>query len=295
MRTIVSVGDPSGIGPELFAQLILDEPQWLERGDFILTGPPRLWRQLGLEEGPNLQFQGSPFEGTLPTPGIPCAKGAEIQCRGFLEALEIVQEDESASLLTLPVNKEQLNKAGITFLGHTEYFRIAYPSRKITMAFRSDAYWLALVTDHLALQDVPERLHEEDLIKSATQLYEASQKPLAICGLNPHAGEAGLMGDDELRLAPALVQIRSKGIPCRGFIAADSFFAHWDPKEAVLALYHDQGLSPFKALFHGQSCQISLGMPFRRVSPDHGTAYSLAGTGKADPGSLRQALKEALR
>jgi len=206
-----------------------------------------------------------------------------------------MEEKQESCLLTLPVNKEQLIRSGMNFLGHNAYFRSLYPDRQITMAFRSGDHWMALATDHLPLHQVSSQLGVQQIIQAGCQLYEASQKPLVICGLNPHAGEGGLMGNEELRLAPALHELRTQGIPCRGFVAADSFFAHWDSSEAVLALYHDQGLGPFKALFHGQSCQISLGMPYRRVSPDHGTAYDLAGTGNADPGSLRQSLIEALR
>jgi 4-hydroxythreonine-4-phosphate dehydrogenase len=103
-----------------------------------------------------------------------------------------------------------------------------------------------------------------------------------------------MMGDEELELDAAITELQKQNIPCRGFVAADSFFAHWNSTESVLALYHDQGLGPFKARFHGRSCQISLGMPFRRVSPDHGTAYDLAGTGRATTGSLGQALREAI-
>tara|TARA_Y100001934_G_scaffold269098_1_gene352096 strand:+ start:332 stop:739 length:408 start_codon:yes stop_codon:yes gene_type:complete len=132
------------------------------------------------------------------------------------------------------------------------------------------------------------------MVQAGLQLHAASGKPLVVCGLNPHAGEDGLMGKEELQLSVALDSLRTQGVPCRGFVAADSLFAHWDPKEAILALYHDQGLGPFKALFHGQSCQISLGMPYLRVSPDHGTAYHLAGRSQADAGSLRQALRTAL-
>ena len=206
-----------------------------------------------------------------------------------------MKESKGSTLLTLPVNKEQLNNYGLSFLGHTDYFRSIFPDHKITMAFRSDDHWLALATDHIPLWKVPSQVQVEQIVTAGRHLHEASQKPLVICGLNPHAGEGGFMGKEELGYGTAIDQLRSLGIPARGFVAADSFFAHWNSAEAVLALYHDQGLGPFKALFHGQSCQISLGLPFRRVSPDHGTAYDLAGTKQASPGSLRQAFIEALR
>jgi len=294
MNIVVSAGDPSGIGPELLVRLLESEPQWLERSSFQLTGPPAIWRFLGLKESNRLQFCGKDVDAPLPKAGTPCETGAKIQRDALLDAMELMALQHDSTLLTLPVNKRQLVASGLNFMGHTDYFRSLYPDISITMAFRSDGYWLGLVTDHVALCQVPDQLTVQRVVQATQHVHQASRKPVVICGLNPHAGEDGLMGDEELGLEAAITQLHAQNIPCRGFVAADSFFAHWNQSEAVIALYHDQGLGPFKARFHGRSCQISLGMPFRRVSPDHGTAYELAGTGRATTGSLRQALIEAV-
>lgn len=293
MKLIVTCGDPSGIGPELLAHLLKDDERWRQQAEFLLTGPAALWEQLGLKERPGLSFDGPPVPvGTQP--GRPCAEGALIQCQSLTRGVELAQSSENAVLVTLPVNKEQMWNGGLMFMGHTAYFRSLYPKQPVTMTFKADDHWLGLATDHIPLNQVPKALDSRCLADHGRRLHEASGLPLVILGLNPHAGEGGLMGEEESRLALAVDLLKTEGIPCRGLVPADSFFAHWQPGEAVLALYHDQGLGPFKALFRGRGCQVSLGLPFRRVAPDHGTAYDLAGTGRADPSSLAQALDLAL-
>jgi len=290
IKLVVSCGDPSGIGPRLATQVL--NGQQAQDWFVYLTGPPKLWRELGLLESPNRQFVGPPAART--TPGEPCPQGAQIQTQALLQALDIIDSGQADALVTLPINKMQLKAAGQPFAGHTELFRSRYPNTELVMSFRSHERWVALATDHIPLNQVASTLTDDRLIASVTALHQVSDKPVAVCGLNPHAGEEGMLGSEELSWQPAIDRIQALGIPCRGFLPADGLFARWTGHEAILALYHDQGLAPFKALTANQACQISLGLPFIRTSPDHGTAYDLAKTNKGDPGSTRIAFETAL-
>ena len=289
-RLVVSCGDPSGIGPRIATQ-ILNDPS---AGDWsvYLTGPPSLWRSLGLIEG-DRRFLVGKQTGTT-TPGVPCRVGADIQIQALLQALDIMDSGAGDALVTLPINKMQFKAAGQPLAGHTELFRSRYPQTELVMSFRSHERWVALATDHIPLVRIASTLTPERLIKAAQALHEVSGKPVAICGLNPHAGEEGILGTEELKWQTAIERIHELGVPCRGFLPADGLFARWTGQEAILALYHDQGLAPFKALTANQACQISLGLPFVRTSPDHGTAYDLAKTNEGDPGSTRIAFETAL-
>jgi 4-hydroxythreonine-4-phosphate dehydrogenase len=289
-KLIVSCGDPSGIGPRLATQ-VLNEPgakDWC----VYLTGPPTLWRSLGIKEGPNRYLVGAEAGSTKP--GEPCLEGAHIQTHALLQALDIIDSSQADALVTLPINKLQLRAAKQPFAGHTELFRSRYPHTELVMSFRSHDRWVALATDHIPLNQVASGLTTERLMTAVKALHHASGKTVAVCGLNPHAGEAGMLGTEELKWQPTIDRLRALGIPCRGFLPADGLFARWKGKEAILALYHDQGLAPFKALTANQACQISLGLPFIRTSPDHGTAYDLAKTNEGDPGSTRIAFETAL-
>ena len=288
---VVSCGDPSGIGPRLAAQ-VLNSPQ-AEAWTVRLTGPNSLWRGLGIKDGVNRQLVGAQKGHT--SLGVPCATGAQIQTDALLQALDIMDQGAADALVTLPVNKAQLQSAGMDYAGHTELFRARYPSSELVMSFRSGERWVGLVTDHIALNQVAQVITPERLVYAARRLHQASGKPIALCGLNPHAGEEGMLGTEELRWNDALVAIERQGIPYRGFLPADGLFARWDQSEAILALYHDQGLAPFKALTANRACQISLGLPFVRTSPDHGTAYDLAKNNEGDPGSTRIAFETALK
>ena len=289
-RLIVSCGDPSGIGPAMAVE-VLNAPQ-AASWDVALTGPPDLWRASGLRLSGRRHLIGRQHGETRR--GAPCPAGARIQTDALLQALEVMDDRGADALVTLPVNKAQLQAAGAPYAGHTEWFRARYPSAELVMTFRSSERWVALATDHIALTEVSERLTPERIVASAHALHRASSKPVAICGLNPHAGEQGMLGTEELGWEHALDQLRKLGVPYRGFLPADGLFARWRCDEAILALYHDQGLAPFKALTANRACQISLGLPFVRTSPDHGTAYDLAQNGEGDPGSTRIAFETAL-
>jgi 4-hydroxythreonine-4-phosphate dehydrogenase len=291
VRLAVSCGDPSGIGARLAANVLNEagSRDW----HVSLCGPPSLWRGLGITPSSTRKLVGK--EAGAVVPGQPCELGAKIQVRALLDALDRVDCGDADALVTLPVHKEQLHRGGLSFAGHTEFFRSRYPSENLVMAFVSEGYWLALATDHIALAEVPRALSVDRLVATGMALHRASALPLAFCGLNPHAGEGGMLGDEELGWGRVFDEFQTQGVPCRGFLPADGLFARWDGSEAIVALYHDQGLAPFKALTANRACQISLGLPFVRTSPDHGTAYDLAKSDKGDAGSTRIAFEAAIK
>lgn len=208
-------------------------------------------------------------------------------------------------LLTAPINKHAIQSDDFAFLGHTEYLeqRLGNGAKSL-MILLSDSLRIALVTGHLPVSQVASTL-SKDLILDKLSIFVSSlrrdfgiSKPrIALLALNPHAGESGLLGDEEEQvILPAIEAAKQKGILCFGPYAADGFFGteHYKRFDGVLAMYHDQGLAPFKAIAMDNGVNFTAGLPFVRTSPDHGTAYDIAGKGEASEQSFRQALYVAL-
>ena len=204
-------------------------------------------------------------------------------------------------MVTAPVHKGVINDAGIAFSGHTEYLQALCGVERVVMMLATEELRVALVTTHLPLRDVadaitPQRLTQVTrILNQDLQTYFGLAQPrILVAGLNPHAGEGGHLGREELEvIEPTLDQLRSEGIQLTGPLPADTLFTpHWlDHADAVLAMYHDQGLPVLKFQGFGRAVNITLGLPIVRTSVDHGTALDLAGTGKAVSGSLHTAIK----
>ena len=211
---------------------------------------------------------------------------------------------EFDAIVTAPVHKGIINDAGVAFRGHTEYFaeraRVARPVMMLT----TGALRVALATTHLPLKDVSAAITIESLCETATILarelearWGIRSPRIAVCGLNPHAGESGYLGDEELKvIGPAIERLKAQGVGVHGPLPADTVFV---PRvlaafDAVLAMYHDQGLPVVKHAGFDRAVNVTLGLPFVRTSVDHGTALDLAGTGRADPGSLAAAVELAI-
>ncbi len=233
------------------------------------------------------------------------------ECGGPLpevEALEAAVRDclagECAALVTAPIHKARLLDGGFPFMGHTE-FLAARAGRDVVMAFGGGKLRVALLTVHIPLADVPRAVRPEDVVRVAgifrdglRQYFGIEDPRVALCGLNPHAGESGKMGDEEERfLMPGVEQARALGIRLSDPLPADTVFtrALLGEFDGILACYHDQGLAPLKAVDFGRSVNITMGLPFVRTSPDHGTANDIAWTGRADPSSMISALSLAVR
>jgi 4-hydroxythreonine-4-phosphate dehydrogenase len=215
-------------------------------------------------------------------------------------AVDGCMRGEFSALVTAPVQKSLLSDAGVPFSGHTEYIALRTHAPRPVMLLVAGSLRVALATTHLALRDVSAALNTPDLLATLLILaadlcrcFGIAHPRIAVCGLNPHAGEAGHLGDEELRIiAPAIREGRARGLALEGPLPADTAFVprQLEACDAVLAMYHDQGLPVLKALGFGHAVNVTLGLPIVRTSVDHGTALDLAGSGRADPGSLLAAI-----
>ncbi len=293
----ITVGEPAGIGIELIAQLAANN----ELQDCVLVGD-RHWIKSVL-----------PGDVEVAIHHIPLAANSvfgQLDTRNAAYVLETIKaatmgcvSGEYEAMVTCPIHKGVINDAGIPFSGHTEYLAELTQTDKVVMMLLNDVMRVALVTTHIPLKEVAAPVTADELNKVIKILHADMQKKFAIenpkmgvCGLNPHAGEDGHLGREELDIIiPALDALREEGIDLIGPIPADTLFTPEKVKQydAILAMYHDQGLAPLKYAGFGESVNITLGLPIIRTSVDHGTALDIAGQGKAHAGSLRAALKLA--
>ena len=286
MRIGITVGDPAGIGPEIAVKAIAS-PRVRAACEPILYGPPDL----------------SAFP-----PGQLSAEAGRIACDAISRAVADAMAGRISAVVTCPVNKEAFALAGLPWRGHTDLLAHLTGSDFVAMMFYSQRLIVVLATVHVPLRDVP-ALVTQPLIDRVVRLAArelpkflpagaASPPRLAIAGLNPHAGEHGLMGDEDERvLRPAVDALAAGGINVRGPFPADTVFVRATRGEfdAVIACYHDQGLIPIKMASFGSAVNVTLGLPIIRTSVDHGTAFDIAGKAKADPGSLIEAILLASR
>lgn len=246
-------------------------------------------------------------EDTKVDPGVP----SEVAGAAALAALEAATADLKAGLIdaivTAPIDKHTIHSDAFKFPGHTEYLEACLgtsPSDKALMIMASDNIRVALVTTHVALAEVPALITKEAVFSTIMNLRRSLRRDfgidapkIAVLALNPHAGENGLMGTaEEEIIKPAIEEAFAKKALCFGPYPADGFWGSqaYDKFDGIVAMYHDQGLAPFKALAMNEGVNFTAGLPFVRTSPDHGTGYDIAGKGEADPESMRQALYMAI-
>lgn len=317
-RVVITPGEPAGIGPDLTVQLaqhawpvelvVCASPALLQQRAAQL-GLPLTLRHYQPEADPVPQQAGTltilPIETALPvTPGKLCVANGDYVLATLARACDGCLQGEFAALITGPVHKGVINDAGIAFTGHTEFFADRAGGHRVVMMLATEALRVALATTHLPLKEVPAAVTRECLHEVITILHRDLQQKFAIaephiyvCGLNPHAGEGGHMGREEIEtITPALNELRQQGIKLTGPLPADTLFQpkYLQNADAVLAMYHDQGLPVLKFQGFGRAVNITLGLPFIRTSVDHGTALELAGLGQAEPGSFITALNLAI-
>jgi 4-hydroxythreonine-4-phosphate dehydrogenase len=238
-------------------------------------------------------------------PGHPDPANARYVLKLLDRAIDGARAGEFDAIVTAPVHKGVINEAGIPFTGHTEYLAQRTASARVVMLLTTGELRVALATTHLPLRAVSAAITIDSLCEVATilsrelaQRFGIADPRIGVCGLNPHAGEGGYLGDEEVRvIAPAIARMRAQGIRASGPLPADTVFV---PQvlagfDAVLAMYHDQGLPVVKHAGFERAVNVTLGLPLVRTSPDHGTAFDLAGSGRADCGSLRAAVELAIR
>ncbi len=320
----VTIGEPAGIGPDIILTAFAQHRDGALPAFFVLGDPDllaRRARQLGLEVAIDLQMPGKPLSPDRLTvialsrpmvgvPGAPVLQDAALVIEAISSAVDMVFSNQSSGVVTCPISKEALYGAGFSHPGHTEFLAALAQDHtgkvhRPVMMIASDLLRTVPVTIHIPLKDVPASLTTGLVIETArivaTDLigkFGIENPRLAVSGLNPHAGEGGAMGREDMEIiAPAIAALRAEGIDAFGPLPADTMF-HAKARagyDAALCMYHDQALIPAKTLAFDDGVNVTLGLPFIRTSPDHGTAFSIAGTGKADASSFIAALKMAHR
>lgn len=318
-RIVITPGEPAGIGPELVVQLAQrDWPMAL-----VICADPQLLTDRALMLGLPLTLL--PYDADQPArpqragtltvlpvalraavvPGQLSVVNGSYVVDTLARACDGCLSGEFAALVTGPVHKGVINDAGVPFTGHTEFFEERSGTAKVVMMLATEALRVALATTHLPLREVADAITPALLRDVITILYRdlqnkfgIAQPHVLVCGLNPHAGEGGHMGSEERDIIiPLLEALRAEGMNLSGPLPADTLFQpkYLDHADAVLAMYHDQGLPVLKYQGFGRGVNITLGLPFIRTSVDHGTALELAGQGKADVGSFITALSLAIK
>ena len=312
----VTSGEPAGIGPDICLSLagrvderpvvVLADMQMLQQRAEQLDNHVELVAYQGQQQ-PSLS-------GQLFVEHIPLVEPVELGQLNPANAAYVIEQlrrsaeyamsGRSVGVATAPVQKSVINDAGITFSGHTEYYQEFAGVDRVVMMLATKTLRVALVTTHLPLRDVPDaitkqRLHQviDILIHDLKTKFKIATPRILVCGLNPHAGEDGYLGREEIEIInPVLETYRQQGIHISLSLPADTLFTpdHLKETDAVLAMYHDQGLPVLKSQGFGEAVNITLGLPFIRTSVDHGTALSLAGTGQAKSSSLHVAVDLAL-
>ncbi|MBL9129033.1 MAG: 4-hydroxythreonine-4-phosphate dehydrogenase PdxA [Verrucomicrobiales bacterium] len=326
---VIACGDPSGIGPEVALAAVAAERRGGSATDFVLVGDAAVLAKTRSDLRLDLPWQR--YAGPTPNRDEAGARGATVRvldpaetdpeppappspktfARAALRCLRRSAEGclrgEFSALVTAPVSKERIIDTGIPFVGQTEFLAELAGIPEATMMLLGDddrGRWLrvALVTTHLPLARVPEAITEVAVVRAIRDAADACRRlglartRIGVAGLNPHAGEGGKLGDEEIRVvAPAIAAARRAGHDVHGPVSGDTLFhqALHGQFDAVVAMYHDQGLAPLKLVAFERGVNWSLGLPFVRTSPDHGTAFDIAGRGIADPSSMRAAIRLA--
>jgi 4-hydroxythreonine-4-phosphate dehydrogenase len=304
---LITVGDPAGVGAEVALKALRkgaakDRP-------VALVGPPSVWRRAAEAVGAGDQWpiwaDAEPFVfGDDPAdPGdARLAERGRALVRAIDAAARACLAGRTAAMVTMPIDKRALRAGGAEYPGHTEFIAdLCGVARPVMMLFGL-SFRVAPLTTHLALRDVPARLTVDDTFaalqiihRDLQRLFGIAAPRLALCGLNPHAGEGGLFGDEEQRiLGPAAARARGEGIAVDGPAAADGVFARRRRYDAIVCPTHDQALIPLKLLHFNRAVNVTLGLPIVRTSPDHGTARDVAWRGKADAGSAFAAIRAAV-
>ena len=312
-KIALSPGDPAGIGPEICLKSLHDNSENLS--NFELIGDIDFYKKLSKDLNLDLSFQNIfkredfvtvknislDSEVTFGMPNVSNSKYTlDVLMTGSLGCLN----KEYSALVTGPINKKIINDYGFEFSGHTEFLADISNTKNVVMLLANSKLKVALLTTHLPLSKVSESITSKKIIEttkilndSLKKLWKIRNPKIGILGLNPHAGEGGFLGNEEIEIIePAIRTLHQEKLEIDGPISADTAFLEekLNKYDAYLAMFHDQGLPVLKSMGFGDSVNITLGLPFPRISVDHGTAYELAGKNKADPSSFKKSMELAL-
>ena len=300
----ITLGDPAGIGAEVVAKA-LNKPAIRNLAEFKLIGDMSVYRRYSKARiFPGCEFVDlKSLSAKSLRPGHPTALSSAASLTYIEKAIALLKEKEITALVTAPVYKEGITSLGKIFHGHTEFLAEAFGVHNFDMMFVTKTLKTVIVTRHLALKDVGQALSTGkiyqtiDLAHQALRKYFKIQRPrIAVCGINPHAGEGGTIGQEEITIiSPAIENAKAKGFRVAGPLAADTLFTPLVAKDydVIIAMYHDQGLIPVKTLYFRNVVNLTIGLPFIRTSPAHGTAFNIAGKNTADPSSMMEAIRLA--
>jgi 4-hydroxythreonine-4-phosphate dehydrogenase len=316
----ITMGDPAGIGPEICAKAVTNT-EIQAFANCLVIGDRKAMRQgIKVAKIPNIEINPikkvseAKFErGVIDVLDLKnvsaslkigqVSKAAGKAAVEYIEkAIRLARDGKIDAIATAPINKEAIRKAGFKYQGHTEILAARTKAKNYAMMFVSDTLWIMLVTTHLPLKEVSKHLDKGKILKRIKLAHETlyklrDKKPrIGVAGLNPHAGEAGIFGDEEIKIIkPAVDAAKKLGINVKGPISPDAIFylANIGMFDIVIAMYHDQGLIPLKLLSFNHSVNVTVGLPIIRTSVDHGTGFDIAGKGWAKPMSLIEAIKVA--
>ncbi len=315
----ITIGDFNGVGLEVILKT-LSKPEMTELCTPVIYGSSKVVSYHKNIVGVDFHFQPTRSAENLFTDkiniincwqesvNITLGKPSDLSGKYAFTSLQNATTDLRAgridALVTAPINKHAMQLANFPFPGHTEYLTKELGAEESLMFLVSDNLRVGVVTNHLPLKDVAAKVTKEAILRKLQIMNESlkmdfglERPSIAVLGLNPHAGDGGLLGEEEEKIIrPAVLESKKKGMLVMGPFPADGFFgsSQYQKYDAILAMYHDQGLIPFKALSFGQGVNFTAGLVGVRTSPDHGTAYDLAGKNEADPASFRKAIFEAI-
>lgn len=317
----ISQGDSNGIGYEVIIKALSDE-RILGQLTPVVYGSPKLWNfylktipeiehlevnvipSAAQAEAGKINMVNCLPDNIYAEPGAPTPEGAQHAIKSLSCAVEEIKAGHLDVLVTAPINKKAISGQGFKFPGHTEFFQDAFKVHDVTMFMVSDRLKLGVVTGHIPLKDVPAAVTKDKIVKKLRVMKDSLQRDfkidnpkIAVLSLNPHSGDGGLLGTEEQDIIiPAIKEATAEGINAFGAFSPDGFFglSTYEKFDATLAMYHDQGLSPFKAIVFADGVNYTAGLPIVRTSPDHGTAYELAGRDMADATSMRSAIYTAI-
>lgn len=302
---VISMGEPSGIGPEVVVKALKGLSR-IKDAVFFVTGDSFVLSRYGIKSSPNLSLVD--INNIIPsrfTPGSPGKESARASLEYLNAAVSLIKRGICQGLVTGPISKEAaVFGAGFLWPGHTEFLAHAFGVKRVAMVFISDRFKVALASRHIALKQAVKGIREEDIFSCAAialgllkKYFKVKRPKIAVSGLNPHAGESGLFGREEIEvIAPAIKKLnKSLGEHFFGPFAPDTVFyrAYQGEFDMVIAMYHDQGLIPFKMVEFRQGIHLTAGLPFIRTSPVHGTAFDIAGKNIADHHSMLNAISLA--
>lgn len=317
-KLLISIGDFNGIGPEVILKSLIEHD--FTTSTPIIISPFEVIQFYSTLLEPTLDlnfchsfknvvddktnvFWDEPFDSTI-TPGSISFASGLTAIKAIEKCLEHINIGNAQAMVTAPISKESVNLAGYPIPGHTEFLAEKTHINEVLMMLVSNKLRVALATTHIPISEVSTTLSQEllsnkiDLLnKSLIQDFRINKPKIAVFGLNPHAGDGGVIGMDEIDIIePAITAAHQKGIDIKGPFAADGFFGHqlYTQFDAILAMYHDQGLVPFKLLSFGKGVNFTAGLPVIRTSPDHGTAFNISGENMANESSFKEAYGLAL-